>query len=148
MPDSPLIASPHATDTMIGLRRKYQRHALTFVLFALLARALVPAGFMPTATVDGFTVTLCSSLEFSQSALPNSPVPNDTDPADSGHDLGGAGCVFAQLSQAFLPSNAGDAATIARLDESTRVPVVVDSVGSSSTSLVSSPPVRGPPQSA
>jgi hypothetical protein len=116
---------------MFMLPKSQQRYFLTAVLFALLARALVPAGFMPTATVDGFTVTLCSSLEFSQSALPNSPVPNDTDPADSGHDLGGAGCVFAQLSQAFLPSNAGDAATIARLDESTRVPVVVDSVGSS-----------------
>ena len=130
------------------LPKSQQRYFLTAVLFALLARALVPAGFMPTATADGFTVTLCSSLEFNPAALPNSPVPNDTDPADSGHDLGGAGCVFAQLSQAFLPSNAGDAATIARLDESTRVPVVVDSVGSSSTSLVSSPPVRGPPQSA
>lgn len=113
------------------LPKSQQRYFLTAVLFALLARALVPAGFMPTATADGFTVTLCSSLEFNPAALPNSPVPNDTDPADSGHDLGGAGCVFAQLSQAFLPSNAGDAATIARLDESTRVPVVVDSVGSS-----------------
>ena len=130
------------------LPKSQQRYFLTAVLFALLARALVPAGFMPTATADGFTVTLCSSLEFNPAALSNSPVPNDTDPADSGHDLGGAGCVFAQLSQAFLPSNAGDAATIARLDESTRVPVVVDSVGSSSTSLVSLPPVRGPPQSA
>jgi hypothetical protein len=133
---------------MFMLPKSQQRYFLTAVLFALLARALVPAGFMPTATADGFTVTLCSSLEFNPVALPNSPVPNDTDPADSGHDLGGAGCVFAQLSQAFLPSNAGDAATIARLDESTRVPVVVDSVGSSSTSLVSLPPVRGPPQSA
>jgi hypothetical protein len=58
---------------MIGLRRKFQRHALTLVLFALLARALVPAGFMPTATADGFTVTLCSSLEFNPAALPSSP---------------------------------------------------------------------------
>jgi hypothetical protein len=37
---------------MFMLPKSQQRYFLTAVLFALLARALVPAGFMPTATAD------------------------------------------------------------------------------------------------
>ena len=133
---------------MIGLRKHHRRHALAVVLFALLARSLIPAGFMPTAAADGFTVAVCSSSALMQSALPSSPVPQDTDPADPEHGAGAAGCVFAQSSHPFLPSGGDGAATLARLDRSTRVPVVVHSAGSSPASLVSSPPVRGPPRSA
>jgi len=133
---------------MIGIRKIHQRYTLAAVLLALLARAWIPAGFMPTASADGFTVTFCSSITLDASAYPNSPIPNSTDPADPDHTAGSAGCVFAHLSSAFGPLHPSAAIDTSRSDDSRLVPVVVDSVGSSPALLISSPPVRGPPQSA
>jgi len=133
---------------MIGIRKIHQRYALAVVLFALLARAWIPAGFMPTASADGFTVVLCSSVAFDESAYPNSPSPIETDPADQDHTAGSAVCVFAHLSSAFGPLHPSAAIDPSHSDDSRLVPVVVDSVGSSPALLISSPPVRGPPQSA
>lgn len=84
---------------MRGLRNFFHRHAaigLLIVALAVLARALVPAGYMAQATPTGLTLALCSGVAGKTVTI---ALPADVDAAEHAMATADAPCAFAALGQ-------------------------------------------------
>jgi hypothetical protein len=74
-----------------------QRYAATLLLaFVLLMRVLVPAGWMPTQTVDGFRVELCSGTTGKTVLIPGIKLVGQQEKHDAAKQV----CDFAAAAQA------------------------------------------------
>lgn len=87
---------------MWGLRNFFHRHAaigLLIVALAVMARALVPAGYMAQATPTGLTMALCSGVPGQTVTI---ALPADDGAAKHAIAKADSPCAFSALSQAGI----------------------------------------------
>lgn len=136
---------------MSSLRRLVRDHRLLagwLFAAALLMRVLVPSGFMPVATADGFRIVVCTGVAVqpevaaaSHAAMPGM-THHDSTPDAPGHDMP---CGFAGLS---MPSLGATDPVLLALAIAFVLAVVF---GAAPPVLVARPtglrpPLRGPPR--
>lgn len=124
-------------------------HAVRFLaLAAMLARALVPAGWMPALADGAVRVEVCSGFEtfsvwIGRDGRVQDEAPDGEEPDHDGRS--GAPCAFAGLLAPFVPGMAGDAGLTAPPPAALRLPAPVAASG---RGLAAPPPPQtGPPLS-
>lgn len=89
---------------MIGVRDVLQRHAMiamSIMVLVLAVRALIPAGYMTSASPAGLTVELCSGVSGKTVTI---ALPGQSSHQHHGKDQADKPCAFASLAQAMTPA--------------------------------------------
>lgn len=133
---------------MIRMRALHRRFALTGIVLALLLRAAIPVGTMPSMSADGLTIALCTTGGLVIDGPAQSPVPAQGDPSGPEHPQTDSNCPFAHSSNApFLPNPARAGHLVAL--RQVAIPTALGHSHGSSAALFSwPPPSRGPPENA
>jgi len=133
---------------MTGLRIFFRRHAALAMLIAAVAlavRALVPAGYMSSASSTGLTVELCSGVAGKTVTIAIPTTPSEQEHGKSTQADGS--CAFAALGLAASPAADPIQLAIAILFV-LAIGLRSDGVSPPSRRTQLRPPLRGPPLAA
>lgn len=122
------------------------KHCLLMSLLglALLTRALVPAGWMPTGK-QAFAVTVCTGMDTQTVWIDRDGTIHKSDPSKKPHDGDGKqDCAFAGLGTPGVAADAADFSAVAQA-ESTELPLPVAAVAIGRGLAAPPPPSTGPP---
>lgn len=124
------------------------RLALAILAGAVLMRVLIPQGWMPVETADGWRITICTGMGPMRMEMPGAMASamNAMHHGQPGHDQGGSDhpCAFAGFAMALdeppLPM-----LDLPRFVAQAWLPVIVATVGIGRGLAAPPPPATGPP---